>query len=266
MNVPTNVSNRTDFIFHRHEGAIEEHADHWVVRTPKNPTFWFGNFVLFQRAPRPGDLARWLEVHENAFGDSLNHQVFGWDEPREGDISEFLSAGFSPSHGIALSLQSPPRDTVINPELTVRPISTDAEWQQVLEQQIRVDRIDFKYPEDGGVFRRNQLKEDRQLAAEARGHWWGAFRGDQLAGNMGLFFDEQNQIGRFQNVATDPDFRRQRVCTTLLHHIVAHAFTEVGAEKLVICTSSEDENPAIPTYQSFGFQFEAPNYAVKRIN
>ena len=83
---------------------------------------------------------------------------------------------------------------------------------------------------------------------------------------MGLFFDEQNQVGRFQNVSTSPAHRRQHVCTTLLDHIVRHAFTAVGAEKLVIATGAEDDNAAIPTYQNLGFKFTAPNFALKRIN
>ena len=222
--------------------------------------------MLFKRAPEAGDLDSWLEIHRHAFGQRLNHHVFGWDEPREGDISAFLTTGFVTSHGIALSLSAYAGGAITNPSLTVRPIVSDSDWELVIAQQIFVDRVDFDYPEDGGTFRRAGAAFYQKLAHEKRGNWWGAFQGDELVGSMGLFFDEQNQVGRFQNVSTSPAHRRQHVCTTLLDHIVRHAFTAVGAEKLVIATGAEDDNAAIPNYQNFGFKFTAPNFALKRIN
>jgi len=38
---------------------LERRADHWVVSSPSNPTFWWGNFLLFDDAPGPGDGERW---------------------------------------------------------------------------------------------------------------------------------------------------------------------------------------------------------------
>lgn len=265
MNSPQDLSYRTDFIFHHHNGVVEEHADYWVVRTPSNPTFWFGNFVLFKRAPIAADLDSWLTVHDEAFGESLNHHIFGWDVPQEGDISAFLAAGFKTSHGISLALTEYTMPVPINPSVTVRPILTDEDWEAVINEQILVDRVDFANPEDGGEFRRKQMMAYRPLIAKGRGHWWGAFIENKLVGNMGLFFDEANIVGRFQNVSTHPAHRRKRICTTLLDHIVRHTFETVEAKQLVICTGADDDNAAIPTYKNFGFKFAAPSFALKRI-
>lgn len=265
MHVPSNLSYQTDFIFHRFQGEVMEHANYWVVRTPNNPTYWFGNFLLFKTAPAGHRiLDRWLELHRQEFGDNLNHRVFGWDEEREGDVGSFLEAGFQTSHGIELALDTMPGTSKLNPAITVRPIIATTDWEAVAAQQILVDRVDFDYPEDGGEFRRRQLKGFRKMSEAGRGHWWGAFIGPELVGNMGLFFDEQNRVGRFQNVSTSPDHRRRRVCTTLLHHIVQHAFEKVGARQLVICTGADDDNAAIPTYRNFGFKDAGRSYAVVR--
>lgn len=265
MNLPSNISYQTDLIFHRYEGEVEAFSDYWVIRTPSNPTFWFGNFILFPRAPAGGQVCdQWLQVHHQHFGDTLNHRVFGWDECSEGEITAFLENGFKTSHGIALSLKQPSERPRLNPSLEIRPIVSAADWELVAQQQIRCDREDFQYPEDGGAFRRQQLANYQAMSADRRGNWWGAFEGDTLVGNMGLFFDAQNRVGRFQNVGTHPAYRRQRVCTTLLDHIVRDAFDRVGAEQLVICTGMEYDNPSIPTYRNFGFTDAGSSYAVMR--
>ena len=45
---------RTDLIFARFDGELIERPDCLVVRTPANPSFWWGNFLLFDHAPKAG--------------------------------------------------------------------------------------------------------------------------------------------------------------------------------------------------------------------
>jgi len=260
-----NLASRTDAIFLKRDGFLEEHPDYWVIRTPDNPTFWFGNYILFKHAPRPGDLARWLQIHNTVFGNSLNHMVLGWDEPVPGEIQQFVDAGFVASHGIVLALHSPPPITPTNPDLIVRPLRGQAEWDAMTRQQSDADREDFAYPEDGGVFRASQMAAAKRMAEDGQGDWWGAFLDGQLVGGMGLFFDEAGSIGRFQYVTTAIAHRRQRVCTTILDHVVRDAFDRISPEVLVICTGAEDDNPAIPTYRNFGFRDAMRSYAFRRI-
>ena len=53
---------RTDLIFPRFDAEVIERDEYVVVRTPQNPSFHWGNFVLFNRAPREGDFACWHEI------------------------------------------------------------------------------------------------------------------------------------------------------------------------------------------------------------
>jgi GNAT superfamily N-acetyltransferase len=261
-----NLVCRTDAIFHRRDGFIEEFPTHWVIRTPSNPSFWFGNYILFRNAPQPADLATWLGIHAAAFSLTLNHITLGWDLPEPGEIQQFLDVGFRASHGISLSMSSYEGEVTINPNLQIRPLQTDAEWEAMVAQQIRIDSEDFHYPEDAGTFRRQQMVSSREMAQEGRGDWWGAFLGLELVGGMGLYFDEAQTIGRFQYVTTDSRHRRQRVCTTLLDHIVRYAFSTVDPEVLVISTDAEETNHAIPTYRNFGFKDAMRSYAVTRLS
>ena len=45
---------RSELIFHRADGeVIDCRAEHGcrVIRTPSNPTYYWGNYLLFERAP-----------------------------------------------------------------------------------------------------------------------------------------------------------------------------------------------------------------------
>jgi hypothetical protein len=46
MNVKS-LGYRTDLIFPTFDGEIIDRGDYLVIRTPKNPTFYWGNFLLF---------------------------------------------------------------------------------------------------------------------------------------------------------------------------------------------------------------------------
>lgn len=50
----------TDVALRRQEGSlVQALADGTVVRSPANPTFWWGNFLLMPAPPAPGDLPGW---------------------------------------------------------------------------------------------------------------------------------------------------------------------------------------------------------------
>lgn len=257
-----NLGYRTDAIFHLRDGFVEEHADHYTIRTPSNPNYWFGNFILFKKAPLPGDLPRWLQIHQDVFSDTQSHITLGWDEDHPGATQEFLDAGFSIDDGIALAISSYDGGATINPDLVVRKLTTDSEWQQITHLQIETDRVDFKLPGDEGVFRTTQMKSLRTMAEEGHGNWWGAFHDGDLVGGMGLYFDPDRTVGRFQYVTTRLTHRRQRVCTTLLDHVVRHAFATIQPEQLVISTGAEDDNRALKVYENFGFTPAERSYAL----
>ena len=49
----------TDLLFWRSFGRVEDRGDYLRVETPAQRTWYFGNLLLFERAPADGDLARW---------------------------------------------------------------------------------------------------------------------------------------------------------------------------------------------------------------
>jgi ribosomal protein S18 acetylase RimI-like enzyme len=82
------------------------------------------------------------------------------------------------------------------------------------------------------------------------GGWFGAFLGDRLVGDLGIFRDAD--LGRYQSVKTHPDHRRKGVCSTLVYESAQIAFNEWGIKDLVIAADPSEQ--ALAIYRSLGFE------------
>ena len=99
---------RTDLIFARFDGQVTDCGKHVRVRTPANPTFWWGNFLLFRHAPGAGDLERWMAMFDEEIASrqpESRHRAFGIDV-RERLVlrPEFAAAGFTRNEASGLTL------------------------------------------------------------------------------------------------------------------------------------------------------------------
>ena len=90
------------------------------------------------------------------------------------------------------------------------------------------------------------------------GHWYGAYLHDQLVGDLGIFFEQS--IGRFQNVETHPDYRRQGICSTLVYECSKIAFETYGVQTLVM--EADANYHAARIYESVGFQKTEVNHSL----
>ncbi len=148
-----NLGYRTDCIFHEHNGVVEEKFDYYVIRTPSNPSFWFGNFVLFKHSPREGDFLAWTDIYRLEFGDHLEHVTFGWDEDTQGAVAEFKDNGFTLVNDVVLRMSEYTAITRINRDIEIRKIVEECEWNAVTELQINVDLEYWGRRDEGGAFR-----------------------------------------------------------------------------------------------------------------
>lgn len=102
-----------------------------------------------------------------------------------------------------------------------RTFLTFEDWESVIKlQTLCADPKYFNgYYED---FKRKQIAEYRQMTEAGMGNWFGAFIGDTLVGDLGIFFE--NEIGRYQNVGTHPNYRRKGIYGTLVYEAGKAAF------------------------------------------
>jgi ribosomal protein S18 acetylase RimI-like enzyme len=239
---------RTDLAMLEHSGsAVEDRGTHLVVRTPDNPTYWWGNFLLLATAPADTAQARqWLDTFESEFP-GTRHRAFGVDG-RDGsrdDLAPFAE------HGLALevstvmtatSVHEPPRP---NAGATYRMLGTDADWEQQIELAMAGEDEGYDLP-----FVSAQAAAQRRLVDAGYGAWWGAFEDDRLAASMGLFTASPG-LARFQSVKTHPDARGRGLAGTLVHRVSRYGFEELGAQTLVMV--ADPDYVAIRIYRAVGF-------------
>ena len=59
---------RTDLIFPKFDGQILDRGKYLVILTPTNPTYYWGNFLLFANPPDKGDLENWKAIFSKEIG------------------------------------------------------------------------------------------------------------------------------------------------------------------------------------------------------
>jgi ribosomal protein S18 acetylase RimI-like enzyme len=240
---------RTDVALRKLEGAeILEHDGHLVIRTPNNPGYRWGNFLLFDAAPRSGDEERWLELFKAAFP-TADHVAIGFECPA-GETVE--AAGFSARQ---LSMQA---DTILTadslrrpgrepPQATFRALHSEEDWRRAVELRLAVDESAEAGYRD---FLTRQMQAIRHVCERGHGAWFGAFSDDQMRSSLGIF-DAGSHLARFQSVDTHPEHRGQGLASNLLCAAGEYAASQLGARTLVI--AADPSYLAIDIYRSLGF-------------
>lgn len=255
---------RTDLLFARYDSDILDRGDYTVVRTPSNPTFHWGNFLIFPRAPEAsdphapgtGDAIRWSAAFLREFGHypALRHRAYTWDAGKIGPAAraEFATLGVSLETNRVLTMESAGALRVpakFATDVEVRELATDAEWEAAIENQIATRRDVFTR-ENYEPFKRRQFDRYRRMHAAGLGGWFGAFLEGRLVADLGLY--HERGVGRFQSVGTHPDFRRRGICARLVHDVCRIGLTNQGIGTLVMV--ADDADHAAKIYESVGFR------------
>ena len=239
---------RTDLAMLERSGSrVEDRDDHLVVRTPDNPTFWWGNFLLLPHAPADEAAARaWLGTFEREFPDA-RHRTFGVDGTTGtlADLTTFTTRGLETEGATVMTatqVHEPPYPDVV---ARYRPLESDDDWTQQVELSRAGETLGYDLP-----YATARAAADRRLVEAGYGAWWGAFEGDRLLASMGLFAASEG-LARFQSVKTHPDARGRGLAGTLVHRVSRYGFEELGAHTLVMV--ADPDYLAIRIYRSVGF-------------
>lgn len=250
---------RSDFILHRHGALVAEREDCLVVRTPANPNFYWGNFLLLPQAPRDDALAHWMDRFDDEITrlqPASQHVALGINAAPAGEtLPTWVAAGFELLHTAVLELRpgqlrAPARAAL--GEVQVRPLDLAHELEAAVAQQC-ADVHGFD-PENYARHRRLQMQRYARMAEAGEALWFGAWCDGVLAADCGLMRDHTapGALGRFQHVTTHPLWRRRGLCRTLVHEVCRHGFETWGLARTLMCADPDDV--AIGIYQSLGFQ------------
>lgn len=229
--------------------VIEQRAGYQVVRTPANPTFYWGNFLLLDGPPGPGTVSSWTSTFARELP-GATHVALGVDgtDGDAGDQPELATADLAIERNTVLSAGTtspPPRP---NENAQFRMLESDADWLAALELQ----EAGHQYGGSQGWrgFQGRRLRARRQMQAQGLGAWFGAFQDGRMVSGLGVFGDGSG-IVRYQDVDTHPEHRNQGLAGTLVYQAGQYAQKEMAARTLVIV--AEPAGPAIRIYRSVGF-------------
>ncbi len=242
---------RTDLALLELAGSeIEDRGDHLVIRTPANPRFYWGNFMLLEQPPEPEAIDELLTRFDATFPHS-RHRALGFSGTADlsTELAPLVSAGLKLDVATVMTAQSVHEPPHPNPDPTYRQLVSDHDWAQRIELAVACND-DEHPPAEHLDFVTRRAASERARAEAGHGAWWGAFLEDRMVSGMGLFSASPG-LARFQNVETHPDFRGRGLAGTLVHQVSRYGFDELGAQTLVMV--ADPDYLAIRIYRSVGF-------------
>jgi len=245
------------------DAVYERREDCLAVRSPSNPGHYYGNLLVFDDAPGPGDRERWEHRFDDEFGGDprVRHKTFVWDRI-DGEIGhaheEFAAHGYDLEHIVGLTadladVRPHPRE---NRSVSVRmldPLEGADEdlWAQMIAVQLgeRDERIEEQALRE---HRRKRQGELRLLFRERGGGWYVALdaSGQQVLAGCGLVVHG----GRvsIQAVDTAAAHRRKGICSRLLVEALHDLARRQPVGRVLI--GADSEYHALGLYESLGFR------------
>ena len=236
----------------RLEGSeVEDRGDHLVVRSPREPGYWWGNLVLLGDEPAARRCRDWEQVFttchpgatHRAFGiDGVSGESTGCEDlVRQGctpDVSDVMTAGV---------VREPPHPHL---RAVCRPLDLTRAADFDAAVAVRLANAPRPLPAGHEAFLVRRMETMRAVQLAGHGRWFGAFLDGEMRSGLGLTTDGSG-VARFRSVDTRPDSRGQGLAGTLVHHAAGYGFEVLHATVLVMVADPDDV--AISVYRSVGF-------------
>ena len=237
----------TDLAILEHTGSVvEEHGGHLVVRSPGNPDFHWGNFLLVTQDHGLDDARRWVGTFRAAFPTATWVAIGLTRMPA--DQEPWAAQGLRLERDDVLTTRTLPRTAPRPDGYTVRRLS-GRDWDASVARAVAEnERTREQDPTTFGRFVRARAQTRRSLSRRGLGAWFGAFADGALVADLGIV--RCGPTARYQDVTTDPEHQRRGLAAHLLG-VAAQWAADRGCEQWVIVT--EATNPAGRVYRRSGF-------------
>lgn len=244
----TSLGFRTDLALLTRSGSlVEDRGTHLVVRSPDNPSYFWGNFVLLAQPPVPGGEKEVVGAFHTEFplADHVSIGIDAADIPDESRAA-FEAAGLTVDVATVLTASAllPPREV----DAELRPLETDDDWEARarLSQQLYPSTSEEAFM----AYARQKNAQERRLVDAGHGARFGAYVDGAMVSTAGIFVTEPG-VARYQSVETHRDHRRKGLAAAVVHAAGQHALDRLGATTLVIVADTDGE--AIGIYRRLGF-------------
>ncbi|MFT5288215.1 MAG: putative acetyltransferase [Planctomycetota bacterium] len=246
---------RTDAFITQLLGSMEQHDGYAILRTPDNPGFYFGNFLILEETPK--DLESWLRVFEECYGPEIRHRCFSWGGQALDEETAKAAArlGLESDGVVELCMHgSPTKEQSGTPSAveawTIRRLHPEDDWDASAALSVACDSSSAEASEIQRLFTQRIRAARREMLVKGLATWWGVFEGKTLIGQCGHV--ACGEIGRYQNVETHPDWRRRGICSALITAVARDAFERLKVDRLIL--AAELDGPAIGLYTRLGFK------------
>ncbi len=241
---------RTDLRLLQMTGSeIEDRGTHLVVRTPANPTYFWGNFLLLKALPVPGGEREVIGAFHTEFP-LAEHVAIGIDgtEDMTEKLQPFVEAGLELNTGVVLTAGELAAPSALPDGVVVRPLESDDDWEQRARLAYRLyaqtDEATFMQ------YARRRNEQERELAARRIGQRFAAIVDGEVVATAAIFLTHAG-VGRFQTVETHADHRRQGLAAAVVHAAGRHGVEQLQVQRLVIV--ADHDGDAIRIYRRLGF-------------
>ncbi|MBZ5738681.1 GNAT family N-acetyltransferase [Nocardioides mangrovi] len=241
---------RTDLALLRLGGSeVVDRSTYAVVRTPDNPTYRWGNFLLLRRTPLARDIGRIDELFAAELPD-ITHRAVGVDLPDGsiGDLRALADVGYAVSGSVVMTASALREPRRPNRTALLRALVDDGDWAQRVQLDLACH--DGSSPEFV-EFSRLRAEAERRLTEAGTAVWFGAFDNERLVATLGVVRAGDGLI-RYQEVQTHPETRGRGLAGTLVHAAGTFALRELDAHTLVIV--ADPDHHAIRIYRALGFE------------
>jgi len=236
---------RTDLAILELEGSqVTDRGDYLVIRTPGNPDYRWGNFLLLPDL-KAGSGSGWKARFAAEFPDA-QYMALGVDETAACAVNPAELAGMTMERNAvrtATSVRPPPHP---NTEAIFRTLEGDADWRQSFGL---TGAVYAGEPGGDAGFVTARLAAKRALTEAGHGAWFGAFLDGTLVCQLGLVSGKAG-LARYQSVETHPDARRRGLAGTLVWHA---STTALGNDTRTMVMVADPGYDAIRVYRSVGF-------------
>jgi GNAT superfamily N-acetyltransferase len=227
--------------------SVEDRGDHLVVRTPDNPGFHWGSFLLVTDPASVDDADLWVGRFEATFPGTPWVAVGLVRLPD--DQRSWNAHGLTVELDDVLSTRALPRRTPLPDGYRVRALAGDDWEQHVLVAVAENDRTRENPPDRFERFQRERMQVRRALTERGVAAFFGAFADGRLVADLGIV--RCGTTARYQSVGTHAEHRRRGLAGHLLG-VAASWAADHGCDRWVILT--EATNPAGRLYRSLGFE------------
>lgn len=241
---------RSDLMLLRLQGSlVVDRGDHLVVRSPANPGFHWGNFVLGDQTWVDRSLSDLVGVFhaEHPKASHLALGVDGVDGGVWGD-DELGRCGLEAERSVVMTATDVHEPIHPNTDAVCRMLASDADWAAAVDLSAN-DNETFE-PIEYRDFEHRRMAARREQQEAGLGGWFGAFVDGEMLCGLGLFTDGSG-LGRFQSVQTLASARRRGLAATLVHYASLVGLRDDAVRELVMV--ADPGYPAIRLYRSLGF-------------